>query len=128
MEDSGNETIEVNMDPETEDVAKLITQLKEDTRTVKKLKKENLELRDQVNGLLQNNDKFTALVESLDNRLKEANEVVPGRFEYHFMEGGWQQRGSLKKHKIELTKKKVDIQNINAQLEEIIRLLKKNKK
>lgn len=128
MEDGGNEEMEVNLDPDTKDVAALVTALKDDLKTVKKLKKENQLLKDQINGLLQNNTKFTALVESLDDRLKQATDVLPGKFEYHFMEGGWQTKGSLKKQKIELGRKKVDIQNINSQLEEIIRLLKGSKK
>jgi hypothetical protein len=128
MEDGGNEEMEVSLDPDTKDVAELVTALKDDLKTVKKLKKENQLLKDQINGLLQNNSKFTALVESLDDRLKQATEVLPGRFEYHFMEGGWLPKDGLKKHKIELGKRKADIQNINSQLEEIIRLLKGSKK
>lgn len=126
MVDSGKG--EAGMDPETQDVGALIAELKEDMKKVRKLKKENKLLKDQVNGLLQNNSKFTSLVEALDERLKEASEAVPGRFEYHFMEGGWRQKGALKKSRMELSRKKADIQDINSQLEEIIRLMKKNKK
>ena len=122
MADSG---ADAEIDQDTMDVGELVAALKEDMKKVRKLKKENRLLKDQINMLLQNNSKFTALVESLDEKLKKATETLPGKFEYHFMEGGWQPKGALKKQKIELNKKKVDIQNINAQLEEIIRLLKK---
>lgn len=116
------------LDAEARNVADIVLSLKEDMKTVKKLKSENKALKEQISGLLQNNSKFTALVESLDERLREANELVPQNFEYHFEGGGWQPKGALKKHQISIRKKKLDIKNINAQLEEIIRLLKRNKK
>ena len=115
-------------DGETQAVADLVAALKEDLRAIKKLKSENKLLREEVVGLLQNNSKFAALVESLDDSLKDASEGVPQKYNYSFMEGGWRPKGSLNKQKVELGQKRLDIQDINGQLEEIIRLLKKEKK
>jgi hypothetical protein len=103
--------------------------LKRDKEVVSGLKKKNAELTERVNTLLETNNRMVELVEVLDEKIRKLNDDFAKRYRYSYEDGGWIEIDGLRKRRIELERDpKVSITNINGQLEEIIRLLEKNKK
>jgi hypothetical protein len=103
--------------------------LKRDKEVVSGLKKKNVELTERVNTLLETNKRMVELIEILDEKIRKLNDDFAKRYRYSYEDGGWIEVDGLRKRRIELERDpKVSITNINGQLEEIIRLLEKNKK
>jgi len=101
--------------------------LKKTKKLISKLKKENKTLKKQIKLLLRNNKTFTELVEVLDEKILKLTEFRPEKYVYSFERGGWVEKDSLDKGKIELKEKRLNLSTINEQLGEIIRLIKLRK-
>lgn len=106
----------------------IVSVLREDKKKFRELKKENQELREKIDSLVENNQEFAELVQNMDKEVKELTENQRKRYEYHFEKGGWDEKGSLDEKKMKIKKDHLDLKNINAQLEEIVRMLKIHKK
>ena len=103
--------------------------LKRDRTIVLGLRGKNNELKTQVKELLVNNGKLVELIEILDERIKRLNDDMMRRFHYSFIEGGWIETGSVARRNLELEDESgVSVNDINNQLEEILKLINRYKK
>lgn len=98
--------------------------LEEDIKRVKKLKRDNKDLRKKVKNLLENNRKFAGLVKQLD---RKSDAFKNQKMIYDFGKGGMITKNELERHKLDLEKNKVTLKGINTQLQEILQLMEKNK-
>jgi len=104
-----------------------IRTLKKTKKLISKLKKENKILKEQIKILLRNNKTFTELVEVLEEKILKSTEFRPEKYVYSYEKGGWAEKDSPNKGKIELKEEKLSLSAINEQLSEIIRLIKLRK-
>lgn len=97
--------------------------------TFKAVKGQLRELKLQNAALMENNQKFTELVEEMEKDLLHMRMETGRKYVYSYNAGGWGEASSAKMEKLKLTKKKhVTVTDINNQLTEITRLLKRYKK
>ncbi|MCK5023846.1 MAG: hypothetical protein KAS04_06735 [Candidatus Aenigmarchaeota archaeon] len=101
--------------------------LKKDMSIVKKLKKENANLKEEIRKITKNNEKFTKLVETMETKIMKMSEDVKKNYVYSFEKGGWAERGSMDKDKIEIAPSQLNVDSINNQLSEILRMIQRNK-
>ena len=104
-----------------------IKTLKKTKRLISKLKKENKILREQIKILMRNNKTLTELVEVLEEKILKLTEDLPKKYLYSYERGGWIEKDSLDKRRIELKEEKLSLVKINEQLSEMIRLMKLRK-
>ncbi len=102
-----------------------IKTLKRDKAIISKIKRENVELKLKVDRLLQNNKKLVKLVKALERKMRKLIDDSKKTYIYSYENGGWIEKGSLNKRKMEI-RRNVDIEDINLQLSEILRLLKEH--
>ena len=101
--------------------------LKHNKIYVKNLKKENEELKKQINLLMRNNKTLVELIEVIEEKVKTLTEYERKNYIYDYEKGGWEEEGSLDKERFELAKSDLNIHKINLQLAEIINLMKLHK-
>ena len=101
--------------------------LERDKIIFSKLKKENEELKLEIERLLKNNRELTKLVEVLEEKVKKLTEDMRKRYVYSYEHGGWVEKDALDKGKIELAPSMLSVDAINNQLSEILRMIKKHR-
>jgi len=104
-----------------------IETLKKTKRLISRLKRENKILKEQIKPLLTNNKTLTELVEVLEEKILKFTEDRSKKYVYSYEKGGWVEKDSIDKRKIELKEEKLSLDKINEQLDEIIRLVKLHK-
>jgi hypothetical protein len=75
------------------------------------------------NLLLKNNSKFAELVLVLEKKVKALTEEQAKIYKYSYGKG-WIEKDSADPKKLKIMKGKVSVQEINCQLEEILRLIR----
>lgn len=93
----------------------------------KNMKEEAAELRKKNELLVQNNRKFSELVEVMEQAISRQNEESGKRYAYSYAGGGWGEKGADGKMLIHL-RSDVTVQEINRQLAEILGLIGKYRK
>ncbi len=101
--------------------------LKKDKKIFKKLSKENAKLKEEVRKLTKNNEKFVKLVELMGEKLKKLTEDMKKNYVYSYEKGGWIEKGSLNKGKVELAPSQVNVDSMNNQLAEILRMIERHR-
>lgn len=101
--------------------------LKRDRKIFKKLTKDNTKLKEEVRKLAKNNKSFVRLVEVMGEKVRKLTEDVKRNYVYSYEQGGWIEKGSLKKGKIELTPSQLSVDSINNQLAEILRMIERHR-
>jgi hypothetical protein len=101
--------------------------LKRDMKAFKELREQNAKLREEVRKLNKNNEKFIKLVELLETKIKTLTEDVNKQYVYSYEKGGWIEKGSLDKGKIEVAPSQLNIDTINNQLAEILRMIERHR-
>jgi hypothetical protein len=104
-----------------------VTTLRRAERTFKSVKDELKALRAEKEALLTNNRKFSELVESMEMQLKTMRADAGKRYVYSYNAGGWGEIGDIDRTKLLMKKKAVSVADINRQLTEIMKLLKRYK-
>jgi hypothetical protein len=105
-----------------------VTTLQRAERTFNSVKEELKDLREQKKALLVNNQKFSELVESMEMQLKAMRADSGKKYVYSYSGGGWGELGDIDRKSLRLQKRPLTVSDINKQLEEIMRLLKRYKK
>jgi hypothetical protein len=100
--------------------------LKRDKILVSNLKKENEKLKREVEILLRNNKTLVELIEVLEEKIRKFITTNKEKYIYDF-ERGWVEKDSLERGKIEIDKKDMNLEKVNLQLEEILKLMKLHK-
>jgi len=108
-----------------EDPVKTLSKAK---HTFKAMKDELRNLREQNIALMTNNQKFAQLVESMEKQLKALRAEMGRKYVYSYNAGGWGQMGDIDRTRLDMKKKTVTVSDINNQLAEIMRLLRRYKK
>lgn len=101
--------------------------LKRDRKIFKKLTKDNTKLKEEVRKLAKNNKSFVRLVEVMGEKVRKLTEDVKRNYVYSYEQGGWIEKGLLKKGKIELTPSQLSVDSINNQLAEILRMIERHR-
>jgi len=101
--------------------------LKKDRIIVSRLKRENEELKLQVEKLLKNNQKLTELVKLMEEKIKTLTEDMKKSYMYSYEKGGWIEQGALDEGKIKVAPSMLDVDTINNQLSEILRMIRKHR-
>lgn len=101
--------------------------LKRDRKIFKKLTKDNTKLKEEVRKLAKNNKRFVRLVEVMEEKVRKLTEDVKRNYVYSYEQGGWIEKGLLKKGKIELTPSQLSVDSINNQLAEILRMIERHR-
>ncbi len=91
------------------------------------IKLEIKEMKEQNEALIANNRRFTELVEAMEKEINKLRSEA-GNYVYSFNAGGWGKIGDIDKTKLLMKKKTVTVDDINKQLEEIMKLTKRYKK
>ena len=92
------------------------------------IKKEIKGLKDKTESLIINNRKLSELVEAMEKEIGLLRTDAGKKYVYRYEMGGWRQSGDIDAKKLHLDKKNVTVGDINSQLREIMRLLKRHKK
>lgn len=90
---------------------------------IRKLKAENREILRRWDLLLNSNYKFAELVILMEKRVRELTEERSKTYKYSYGQG-WIEKDSADPKKLNIVKPDVSVQEINSQLEEIMRLIK----
>ncbi|UCD03314.1 MAG: hypothetical protein JSV63_01600 [Candidatus Aenigmatarchaeota archaeon] len=124
---SMDEDLGPDYDPEEGDP---VLAMQRSERTLKKTKEEFRNLREQNRALMINNQRFSELVERMETQAKILRAEAGKKYVYSYTGGGWGQLGDIDPRKlhINIKKKTISVQDINRQLEEITKLLKRYKK
>ena len=101
--------------------------LKRDKEIFKKLSEENSKLKENLRKLTKNNEKFVKLVEVMEEKVRKLTEDVKKNYIYSYEKGGWIEKGSLDKGKIEFAPSQLSVDSINNQLAEILRMIEKHR-
>ena len=102
--------------------------LKKGKSMIRDLKKHNSTLKRDLKLMTTNNKAMEKLVEVLEERVKKLTDDVNKNYVYSFEDGGWIEKGAMKKRKARIKSyKKADILDINEQLMEILRMIKKHR-
>jgi len=73
---------------------------------------------------IRNNSKFAELVLVLERRVKALTEENAKVYKYSYEKGGWLEKDAADPKKLKIVKSRVSVQEINSQLEEILRLIR----
>lgn len=99
--------------------------LKRDKNLVKKLKTENAKLKEEIRKTSSNNAKLTKLVEMMEEKVKSLTADVKKNYVYSYEHGGWIEKGSMDRGKIEIAPSQLSVDSINNQLAEILRMIER---
>lgn len=102
--------------------------LERDKIIFKRLRKENEELKLKVEKLLKNNQELAKLAEVLEQKIAKLTEDMRKEYVYSYEKGGWVEKGSLERGKIEIAPSMLSVDSINNQLSEILRMIRKHRK
>ncbi len=92
------------------------------------LRRENEELKLEVEKLLKNNQELAKLAEILEEKIMKLTEDMRKEYVYSYEKGGWVEKGSIEKGKIEIAPSMLSVDTINNQLAEILRMIRKHRK
>ncbi|MCX6818179.1 MAG: hypothetical protein NTU57_04970 [Candidatus Aenigmarchaeota archaeon] len=101
--------------------------LKKDKMLFKKLKAENDKLREEKRKLLKNNDSLVKLVELMEEKVRNLTIDMKKTYSYSYEKGGWVEKGALDEGRIELAPSQINIDSINNQLAEILKMVEKHR-
>jgi hypothetical protein len=110
------------------DARDMIEKLKKDHALVMEMKQENSLLREKISGLVRNNEKMVDLVKKVDEKERKAFPMPQERMIYSFQAGGMVKKGQLERDRLDLHRKKLTLQEINDQLNEIVAMLERSGK
>ncbi|MBN2101648.1 MAG: hypothetical protein JW716_02130 [Candidatus Aenigmarchaeota archaeon] len=113
---------------DSKSMGKLKKILEKNKNLILRMRKENQVLSRKVKMIAENNSEFAGLVEILESEIQSLTDNVSDKYRYSFEDGGWVEKGTGRKAVLEEVFKNPDINVINAQLEEILRLVKLHKK
>jgi len=102
--------------------------LERDRIIVSELRRENDELRLEIGKLLKNNQELAKLAEILEEKIMRLTEDMRKEYVYSYEKGGWVEKGSLERGKIEIAPSMLSVDTINNQLSEILRMIRKHRK
>jgi len=102
--------------------------LERDRIIVSELRRENEELKFQVEKIMKNNQELAKLAEVLEGKIEKLTEDMKKTYVYSYEKGGWVEKGALEKGKIEIAPSMLSVDTINNQLSEILRMIKKHRK
>lgn len=109
-----------------EDVINKIENLR---KKVYELKRRNEKLKKENKMLIENNMNLVYLVEIMNERIKKLTDMQKKHYRYSFEDGGWIEENDMNKRVVEIFEKKdLNINDINRQLYEVLRLLEIHKK
>lgn len=101
--------------------------LKKDRNLFRKLKAENDKLREENRKLLKNNGGLVKLVELMEEKVKNLTIDMKKTYSYSYEKGGWVEKGALDQGRIELAPSQINIDSINNQLAEILKMVEKHR-
>lgn len=104
--------------------------LKKVKAILRDLKRENSKLKEEAKLLYRNNKAMEELVDVLEREMKQLKDQVDfaEKHVYSFDAGGWVGRGEADDKKLKPKSfKKLTVQDINRQLDEILRLMRYHK-
>jgi hypothetical protein len=101
--------------------------LRKDKDLFRKVKKDNDQLREENRKLVKNNDTLVKLVEFMEEKIKGLRVDMKENYVYSYEHGGWLEKGALDKGRIELAPESLNVDSINNQLAEILRMIEKHK-
>ena len=90
------------------------------------VRRENDELREKVKGLLVNNRKLTELVVGLEEENMRMRRKGDLRSDYAGDRDSWEDTETMDNTRLHMLRPEVTIDDINAQLEEILRIMEKH--
>jgi hypothetical protein len=102
-----------------------VTTLTKARSSIRGLKASNRKLSKRADLLLKNNSKFAELVMVLERKVKALMEEQAKVYKYSYGRG-WIEKDLADPKKLKIVKADVSVQEINAQLEEILRLIKRH--
>jgi hypothetical protein len=85
-------------------------------------------MREKFESLILNNKRFSELVEAMEGEVKRLRLEAGKRYVYRYDQGGWGHIDDIDRAKLHIKKKVITVTDINKQLMEIMRLLRKYKK
>ena len=101
--------------------------LKRDKDLFKQMKEENERLKEENRKLSKNNQTLVSLVELMEEKIKGLTLDVNRNTTYSYEHGGWLDKDAMDKGKIELAPDQVNVDSINSQLAEILRMIERNR-
>lgn len=101
--------------------------LKRDKEFFKKLKDENTALKDETRKLAKNNETLVKLVELMEEKIKNLTIDMKKNYVYSYEHGGWLEKDALDKGRIEVAPSQLNIDSINNQLAEILRMVERHR-
>ncbi len=101
--------------------------LRKDKKMVKDIKQELAGLREENRKLTKNNETLVKLVEVMEARIRDLRGFFKDNYVYSFEHGGWVEKDALDRGKIELAPEQLNIDSINNQLAEILRMVERHK-
>lgn len=101
--------------------------LERDRIIVSEFRRENAELKLELEKLLKNNQQFANLVEILEEKINKLTEDMSKTYVYSYEKGGWVNKGALERGKIEIAPSMLSVDTINNQLSEILRMIRKHR-
>ncbi|MCJ7645533.1 hypothetical protein MUO65_01295, partial [bacterium] len=102
-----------------------VTTLSKARSSIREMKASNRELSKRADLLLKNNSKFAELVMVLERKVKALTEEQAKIYKYSYGKG-WIEKDSADPKKLKIVKGRVSVQEINTQMEEILRLIKRH--
>ncbi len=101
--------------------------LKRDKELFKKMRQEIEQTKENNRKLLKNNDNLVKLVELMEEKIKNLTEDMKKNYVYSFEHGGWVEKGALDQGRIELAPSQLNIDSINNQLAEILKMVERHR-
>ena len=107
------------------DPIKMLAEARAAIRELKARERSRRDPSSRDNLLIRNNSKFAELVLVLERKVKALTEENAKIYKYSYGRG-WIEKDSADPKKLKIVKSKVSVQEINCQLEEIVRLIRKH--
>lgn len=101
--------------------------LSKDKELFKKLKKEREQLKLENVKLLKNNEGLVKLVELMEDKIKKLTEDMRKNYVYSYEHGGWVEKNAMDQGRIELAPSQLNIDSINNQLAEILKMVERHR-
>ena len=103
--------------------------LRKDKEVFKRLRAENVKLREEVRKLGKNNEALVRLVEVMEDKVRKLTEDmnIAKNYVYSYEHGGWVEKGALQQGRIELAPSQLTVDSINLQLTEILRMIERHR-
>jgi hypothetical protein len=101
--------------------------LRKDKDLFRKMKKENDALKEETMKLEKNNQTLVTLVELMEEKIRNLTIDVRKNYVYSYEHGGWLEKEALDKGRIELAPSQLNIDSINNQLGEILKMIERHR-